>query len=249
MRNFIDFKRFVLFLTLFVLPFAAYAQMFSVQPDRQGPAGIPGTSIKAGVSYMDFSYNGEFASVSNTTFVRAFQFNAPMLYMGVDLEGFSAWGLYGRTMGPRNVTYTQIGASIGNEFYLIPGFNFSLTVPLKLATDYVVAKPSGDLNLRDEFKQNTFGIHSGIGIRARLSRSVRFHADGSAGFSYSVSGMGSSGGTVVDWGVRNRFFIDEITGRFGLVAGFDINRRNYNLEIDRFDYKATQQVLVIGITF
>lgn len=247
MKN--SIRYFVLSLSIIYLlnPVSVDAQMFSVQPERQQTIYVPDLSINFGFSYIDFQYRGPFM-VDAFTPAGSFEFSEPVFHIGVDMPGFSAYGLFGRSLGTANNSYSQIGASVGNNFFIIPGRTFNLSVPVRLATDYVVVKNNQLLNTQ-EFKQNTFGIHSGLEMRTRLSNKSRFEVLGSAGYSYSVSGFGNSGGTATDLSLKNRLYFDGIIRQYGLMIGFELSSRKYDLENEIYRYLAVQQQVVFGITF
>jgi len=225
--------------------------MFSVQPDRQVTNYTPGIAITVGYSAMSFDYRGpNYISVApgqgqvGTTF----QFKDPLFQIGVEMMGFSAYGLFGSNLGEFNNAYSQIGASIGNQVPLIRSSAFRLGIPIRLATDYIVIK-NNTLLTSQEFKQNTFGIHGGVDLDVRLANAVRFEAIGLAGYSYSVSGFGNSGGTAVDLVLKNRLYFDNLVRQYGIVLGFDLNSRKYNLDDNRYNHLALQQMVTIGVTF
>lgn len=230
---------------------SAQAQMFSVQPDRQVTNYTPGIAVTAGYSAMSFDYRGpNYSTVTpgpgqvGTTF----QFSDPLFQIGVEMMGFSAYGLFGRNLGEFNNAYSQVGASIGNQVPLIRSSAFRLGIPIRLATDYIVVK-NNTLLTSQEFKQNTFGIHGGVDFAVRLANAVRFEVAGLAGYSYSVSGFGNSGGTAVDLVLKNRLYFDNLVRQYGIVVGFDLNSRKYTLDDNRYDHLALQQMVIIGVTF
>ena len=224
--------------------------MFSVQPQRQQSNFIPDVAVNIGLSYMNFAYRGsELRGVAPGNNVgRTFEFNEPLYHISVDMVGFSAYGLFGRSLGDFNNSYSQVGASIGNSIGLINSSAFRLLLPVKLSSDYVIVRNS-DIFANQEFKQNTFGIHSGIEMRARLSQKVRFLVSGSGGYSFSVSGFGNSGGTATDLGLKNKLYFDAIYRQYGLVIGVELHSRKYKLDDARYDHLATQQSITLGITF
>jgi hypothetical protein len=237
--------------TYFFMPGLANAQMFSVQPERQTTAFIPDVAITVGYSAMSFDYRGpNFMTIIpgpgqvGTTF----QFSEALLHLGIDMPGFSAYGLFGRGLGEFNNSYSQVGASIGNQIPLIRSSAFRLSVPLRIATDYIIVSNNNLLNSQ-EFKQNTFGIHGGIDFAVRLAPAVRFEVAGMAGYSYSVSGFGNSGGTASDLSLKNRLYFDNLVRQYGMLIGFDLNSRKYDLEDNRYDHLALQQMVTIGVTF
>ncbi len=225
--------------------------MFSVQPDRQVTNYTPGIAITAGYSAMSFDYRGpNFSTIipGPEQIGSTFQFTDPLFQVGVEMLGFSAYALFGRNLGEFSNAYSQIGASIGNQVPLIRSSAFRLGVPIRLATDYIIVK-NNTLLTSQEFKQNTFGIHSGLDFAVRLASRLRFEASGLAGYSYSVSGFGNSGGTAVDLVLKNRLYFDNLLRQYGVVVGFDLNSRKYSLDDNRYDHLALQQMVTIGVTF
>jgi hypothetical protein len=225
--------------------------MFSVQPDRQVTNYTPTIAITAGYSAMNFEYRGpnfETVTPGPDQIGSTFQFKEPLLQVGVEMLGFSAYGLFGRNLGEFNNAYSQVGASIGNQVPLVRSSAFRLGIPIRLATDYIVVK-NNTLLTSQEFKQNTFGIHGGVDFAVRLANSVRFEAMGLAGYSYSVSGFGNSGGTAVDLVLKNRLYFDNLVRQYGLMVGLDLNSRKYALDDNRYDHLALQQMVTIGVTF
>lgn len=237
--------------TYFLFPQVGQAQMFSVQPERQTTNIIPGIAITAGYSSMNFEYRGpNYQNVlpDPSQIGTTFQFNDPLYQIGVEMLGFSAYGLFGRSLGAFNNAYSQFGASIGNQLPLIRSSAIRLGLPIRLATDYIIIK-NNTLLTSQEFKQNTFGIHSGIDLSVRLASSIRFEASGLAGYSYSVSGFGNSGGTATDLVLKNRLYLDNLVRQYGVVVGFDLNSRTYSLDDNRYDHIALQQMVIVGVTF
>ena len=250
-------KRLLLFFTLiftttyFYSPVTAEAQMFSVQPERKTVQVTPELAVIIGYSAMTFDYRGpdhRMVIASPDQIGTTFQFNDHLFQVGLEMTGFSVYGLFGRNLGQYNNAYSQLGASIGNQVYLIRSTAFRLGIPIRLATDYIVVK-NNTLLTSQEFKQNTFGIHAGLDLAVKLSDSVRFGAQGSGGYSYSVSGFGNSGGTAVDLTLKNRLYVDNLFRQYGLLIGFDLNSRDYHLDDNRYDHLALQQMVSIGVTF
>lgn len=237
-----------LLITYITIPQKGIAQMFSVNPEREITT-IPMSSVSFGLSFMDFAYRGPDDIISN---VPNFSFNDPLYLVSLDVEGFSAFGLFGRKLSNNNNSYSQysqFGASISNNFVIQPGSVFNVLVPIKIATDYLIITSNDNRYSAKEMKQNTFGIHGGLEIRARLGQQVRFLVGSTAGYGFSVSGFGTSGGSAVDWAFQNRVFIDRLINNFGLTFGFDLKSRKYNLDDPYFNYRAQQQVVVVGVTF
>lgn len=237
--------------TYFFVPNVAQSQMFSVQPERQTTIFVPDVAVSFGYSAMNFDYRGpNFQNVvpSPTNVGTTFQFSEPLFHVGIEMPGFSAYGLFGRGLGEFNNSYSQVGASIGNQISLIRSSAFRLSVPLRLATDYIIVSNNNLLSTQ-EFKQNTFGIHGGIDFAVRLASSVRFEVAGMAGYSYSVSGFGNSGGTARDLSLKNRLYFDNLVRQYGMLIGLDLNSRKYDLDDNRYSHLALQQMVTIGVTF
>lgn len=234
-----------LLITYITIPEKGNAQMFSVQPEHNITT-IPMNSISVGASFMDFAYRGPSQIIGSPA---DFSFSEPLMHLSLDLEGFSAFGLYGRNLGQHNTTYSHFGASVSNNIVVLPGSTLNILIPIRIATDYLVVRNNNLFNAGDEMKQNSFGLHGGLEIRARLGRQVRYLVGSTAGFSFSTSGFGVSGGNAVDWAFQNRFFFDRLFNNVGLTVGFDIKSRRYNLDDRQFNYRALQQAAVVGITF
>lgn len=234
-----------LLITYITIPEKGNAQMFSVEPERSITT-IPINSLSVGVSFMDFAYRGPEQLLGSPA---DFSFNGPLMNLALDLEGFSAFGLYGRNLGEHNSTYSHFGASVSNNLVLAAGNTLNVMVPIKISTDYLVVRNSALFNAGDEMKQNSFGLQGGLELRARMGRQVRFMAGSTGGYSFSTSGFGVSGGNAVDWSIQNRFFFDRLFNSVGLTVGFDIKSRRYNLDDRQFNYRALQQAVVIGATF
>lgn len=224
--------------------------MFSVEPQRQQTSFVPDMAINFGISYMNFAHRGSAITGGQpgNNVGQTFEFSEPLYHVSIDMVGFSAYGLFGRSLGDFNNSYSQVGASIGNSIGLINSSAFRVLLPLKLSSDYVIVR-NNDIFANQEFKQNTFGIHSGLEMRARLSQKVRFLVSGSGGYSFSVSGFGNSGGTATDLGLKNKLYFDAIYRQYGLVIGVELNSRKYKLDDARYDHLATQQSITLGITF
>lgn len=250
MKHIIKYLSACLTLIYLLAPLSVNAQMFSVQPQRQQTNFIPDISVNVGLSYMNFAHRGSTMSggQSGNNVGQTFEFSDPLYHISVDMVGFSAYGLFGRSLGDFNNSYSQVGASIGNSIALINSSSFRLLLPVRLSSDYVIVK-NNNIFTNQEFKQNTFGIHSGIEMRARLAEKVRFAVFGSGGYSFSVSGFGNSGGTATDLGIKNKLYFDAIFRQYGLVLGVELHSRKYNLDDVRYDHLATQQSITVGITF
>jgi hypothetical protein len=246
-KRFIPILAFYFTITYLVSPELTQAQMFSVQPERQTVSYVPDISISVGYSSMSFDYRGLLPGGSGEVGT-TFGFNDPLFHIGIGMPGFSAYGLFGRSLGAFNNTYSQVGASIGNEVPLIRSSVFQLGIPIRLATDYILVK-NNSIFTAQEFKQNTFGIHAGIEMSTRLTNNIRFLVNGMTGYSYSVSGFGNSGGTATDLVLKNRLYFDNLFRQYGLLIGLDINSRKYDLEDARYNYIAIQQMLSLGVTF
>lgn len=234
-----------LIITYITFPEKGNAQMFSVQPE-QNITAIPMNSFSVGVSFLDFAYRGPSQIMGSPA---DFSFTEPLMHLSLDLEGFSAFGLYGRNLGQYNTTYSHFGASVSNNIVVLPSSTLNILIPVRISTDYLVVRNNSLFNAGDEMKQNSFGFHGGLEIRARLGRQVRYMVGSTAGYSFSTSGFGVSGGNALDWNFQNRFFFDRLFNNVGLTVGFDIKSRRYNLDDRQFNYRAMQQAVVVGVTF
>lgn len=228
-----------------LMPARADAQMFSVQP-RQEVASIPTNLVLGGVSYTVMNYRGP-AELLNTPV--NYSFEAPLTTIAFETEGFSARAVFGRDLGEYDSSYSEFGASINSAVILVPGRTFGILAPFRLSTDYVLIRNSEINSAADEFKQNTVAGHLGLELRSRLSPRARFRATGMAGFGYSVTDYGISGGTTVDWSVHNTLYFDSLFRDIGLAVGYRLENRRYNLEDDALNYLMMRQKIVLGITF
>lgn len=239
-----------LFLLLAIALLAAEtinAQMFSVRTERE-QITIPRTAISGGVSLTDFAYRGPSdQQIEGTN--QDYSFSAPLAYMHIDLQGFTLYGVYGRGLGDFSNVYSELGAEISNGVLLTGSPVFSVLVPITLGTNYVLVRNQSLQSTADEFRQNSLGIKSGLQMNARLSRASRFQVDAQAGYAFSVTGYGLSGGSAADWNLSNRLFFDRIFGDVGIVVGLDIRSRRYRLDESIFNYRTTQQQLTLGLTF
>lgn len=232
-------------LLLMIFASNGYAQMFSVQSERERIT-TPRSAASFGVSFVDFQYRGPAESAGTAA---DYSFSAPLAHLRLDLQGLTLYGIYGRNLGEQSNVYSEFGAEISGGVVLVPGDAFNVVFPIALATDYVLARNQRIQSTAEEFRQNNLGIKGGLQINARLSPQARFTAEAMTGYSFSITGYGLSSGNAVDWQLNNRIYFDRLFNQFGIVAGFDLKSRRYNLEENDFNYRTIYQNLVIGITF
>lgn len=235
----------LLLVTGLLLPLQASAQMFSVQsqPDR---ITIPESGVSAGISFVDFRYRGPDGLLAAN---EDYSFSAPLAHVRLDLAAFSVYGIYGRGIGPRDNVFSELGASINSGFVVLPGTSLNLIIPLSLSTEYVLVRNQRIINNTDEFRQNNFGLKSGLQMNAQLSQRSRFMVEGTGSYAFSITGYGLSSGSATGLELTNRLYFDRIFGQVGILLGFDIETRRYRLEEDRFNYRSVYQNVVLGITF
>jgi hypothetical protein len=233
------------FTAVLLLPLSLEAQMFSVGTERQ-QITLPQSAVFAGVQQVNFAYRGpaEFRGTATD-----YSFNTPLTHIRLDMQGLNLFATYGRGIGDFENVYSELGGHVRGGVVLLPGATFNVTVPVLLSTDYILIKNNRVTNNADEFRQNNLGIKSGLQMNARFGNRTRFSTEAIAGYMFSITGYGLSSGSVNDWHINNRLYMDRLFGQAGLVFGLDVQSRKYRLEERRFNYRNIYQSFVVGISF
>jgi hypothetical protein len=235
----------IIFALLLLMPVHAAAQMFSVRSEQQRIT-VPQSAVYAGVQMVNFAYRGPAEFRGSAT---DYSFDSPLTHIRLDIQGLNLFATYGRGLGNFENVYSELGGHVRGGVVLIPGETFNLSVPVLLSTDYILIKNNRVTNNVDDFRQNNLGIKSGIQMNARFGKRTRFSTESVAGYMFSITGYGLSSGSVNDWHINNRLYLDRLFGQAGLVIGLDVQSRRYRLEENRFNYRNIYQTFVIGVSF
>ncbi|PWN05941.1 hypothetical protein [Rhodohalobacter mucosus] len=237
----------VLFLTLsmFFLPGAANAQMFSIgdQSTEQRP-NAPGIYTIAGFSWepASFSFQGNGVPVSERV-----DFDDSILRLRLETPGLElSLGMGGELTGMDETTFTNVSARILNQFYIYRKENMNVFLPVQISTDLLRVRRA---NTRFEFQQSSFIIGSGIGSSFRVGDRIDFTLRATPNYGFSFSQGNLFGGSLFRFDGKSYLVIRNVIGRRSLALGYHFDFRRYDVEEELNDYDFTSHSFTLGIAF
>jgi len=193
--NKVNFK-----LTLFLFLFLAFeslsAQMFSVKSQKKDTfTDESSLIISAGVSFLDFSYNGKTSSDYRLETAQ-FNFNDPVYYLHGQFGLVHIHFDYGSSLGPQNqLRYSSLSLTFLGNLNLTRTRNFNIGIPIHLTTDSFTIS-SSDVNLTESrFEQTGFTFGTGIESSFQFQPWLRLHISQLAHYGFSARGIGGNYGS------------------------------------------------------
>lgn len=229
-------------IALMLMPLSAEAQMFSVKNENRRSV-VPRAGLYIGLEPSNFEYTGP----DNPSLPR-YDFKAPILRIRMETPALQLYTGYGAGFtGLDNISYFNIGARLGRPFPIVRNRRAMVLLPLELMTDYTLA--TNDRYTGDQFSQSSLALGLGLEGHFRLSKTFRLKLGVIPHYGYSLAMGGTFSGQLVDVSGQARIYIDDIFNGNGLSIGYDYGYRNYNVDVDRFDYRLNSHSFVVGITF
>jgi hypothetical protein len=230
-------------------PGLASAQMFSIDNNSTPNGSIPGVAVYVGIEPTNFEYQG---SGAEETERGLYGFNGPIARFSIEGRGINAYlGTGGSITGLDDISYFDAGVKIGYGLSVYRAEDISVHIPFQLHSAYTRSS-NNDVAIPGvpEFQQGTFEIAGGAELNARLAPQFRIGANilPSYGFSFSTRER-DAGGRIFGVEGEARLYFDRLFGSAGLSVGYNYNLRDYDIEGELLDYKATGHSFLVGITF
>ncbi len=235
-------------LLLWAWPALAAAQMFSID-DSPGSGSVPDIAVYAGIEPTSSEYQG---SGDAGPAAGIYEFNGPVVRFAIEGRGLNAYlGTGGSTTGLDDVSYFDAGVKLGYGLPLYRTENLGLQIPVQLHSAYTRSS-NNEISLPGvpEFQQGTFEIAGGAELHARPASQFRIGASilPSYGFSFSTRER-DAGGSIFGVEGEARLYFDRLFESAGLSIGYNYNYRDYDIDGELLDYKATGHSFLVGITF
>ncbi len=234
-----------LILFLAIMPVTLQAQMFSVEePERRiRPSS---NSVTAGPEFLTMRLR-EGESFSG----RVYNFTEPVYRVRIELPGVEIYGGFRNQIGDADsLNYLNLGANISGSLQLARSRSAGILLPIWLTTDYTRVKETGNQQPENEqFRQSSASIGLGAGAYVNPVRNIRVRAEFVPQIGFTLSSMGSDSGQLASLNGRLKFHVDQIFGRYGLVASYNYTWRRYSGTDDRFHYDLEGHHVGLGITF
>lgn len=225
---------------LYVQP--VHAQMFSYgNVDRS--MQIQSNQVVVGTEWVNFDYQG------NATPAPGERFDAEgmalLLALETDAIDMYIRGLGGIT-GVPDASFFNLGARLHSRLRLFHNDWFSVLFPFHLQTDLLRSRQENSSN---QFQQTA--ILAGAGLSANLGTRTSIQANASLIPSYGFSNSAGAffGGSARSLEGRFRLSIPGILPNNRIVAGYDYRFREYDIDIDIYDYRLRSHSVVLGFTF
>ena len=222
---------------------SAKGQMFSVESGT--PSRIQRSShLNVGWGLTQFDHFGDSA------YVPGYDFDASAIYASYESDAFAFHGaIGGEYTGADSTRYLNFGFELNQMIPFNQSRKYRIGLPLQLSTDYTTVRNNNYVGAADQFQQST--LKGGIGIKAILQFTdgliLRSRALGKYGFSFSPGNTFIGSLAEVEW--KNRFVIANIFNDRGLVIGYDLQYRRFDIDVDRYDYDLFMNRFTIGIAF
>jgi hypothetical protein len=239
-------------LTLFVLlaisflPISSQAQMFSVGTDNRTNFGnIYSPYVRAGVQFIDFSYEG--SNINNDPLFTPLTFNGEAAYLAYESLGFNInVGLGNSLTGLNETKYFSLNLNFKNPFYIINNQSFKAGIPVKLDSRLISVR-NDDIN--EEFSQTS--LSAGAGLTAAIINQSKFNITGEflTSYGFSSASGGFLGGSV--FGLNGSARINFYNLLFGknLSLGYDYIYDSYDIDEERLDYDLSGHTITLGVSF
>lgn len=224
------------------------AQMFSVD-DAPRDGSIPDMAVYAGLEAIDFQYQGA-STLQGAAGI--YEFSGAIVRLAAEARGLTFYlGTGGKATGLDDVSYFDAGIQAGYGFALHRGENLLLVLPVQLHSG--LTRVSNNEMVTPgvpEFQQGALELAGGLELNARPA--PRFRITGSVlpsyGFSFSTRER-DAGGSIFGLEGKARLFFDHLFGAAGLSVGYSYDLRDYDIDGEFLDYKASGHNVLIGITF
>lgn len=225
-------------------PFAAKAQMFSIdnpEPARERTLGF--TSF-AGISWepVRFAFQGEMdGSVELLDFsdpALRFRFDTPALVISL--------GFGGSLTGMNDASLLSVNARLLNNIVAIRRANFQFGLPVQLTSDLTRVRMD---ETDTEFQQSSLVFGSGLFSNAKLSDRLSLNLTATPNYGFSFSQGNFFGGSLFRFDSKVLLFIHNLFGDSDLTLGYHFDYRRYNIDGNIYDYDYTSHSITIGIGF
>jgi hypothetical protein len=236
----------VVLVSLLLLPRTTTAQMFSVEDEqpRQRTSG-PVNNIFIGWEPSDFSYFGPSQTPEQRT---SYEMDDPIFRIRYESLGTELFLGYGDDVtGTDSVDFFHIGGSFSRPLPLYMSKEFRLYLPIQLQADLTLA--SNEYRLQDKFQQSNILIGAGPGISINITPKTRWSTSALTSIGYSLSPGGTFGGVTYQLNAQTRLALIQLFGSVGLSLGYDYTFKQFDISVNRFDYKLRAHSFLIGVNF
>ncbi len=244
----------------------AHAQLFSYGGDDDGPT----QTISFGYHWIDFTYNGDDASVSpNFTFVEpalGLVYSRPNLYASVAFgsqdapQGNASPGLTDPQESLRliDVAFSTFGG------LPIPGLTeasrTTVFIPIVLHSSYRRVRLENDRDdvITEDFNFTVLGIGTGLAVRSELGPAVRFYARATPIIGLALRSFGDTTGRATRVEADAQLYIGRLIQGVGLSIGYRYGLTSWNTSASDlfpnisdqfFDYNGSHHIFNIGFNW
>ena len=243
-------------LLLIGFPQLASGQMFSYEADRPRQ----GQALSLGYILMDFAYDGEGDPQPRL------DFDAPVYALRYARSGFDLSVAFGRQdasepEGQSRLSLIDATLMIYGGIPLTGRGNFRnrIYLPILVYSGYrtVGRDLRGELT-NELFNFTALGIGTGLGFSSQLGDLINLEARATPVLALALRSFEGSAGTSRLFDASVDLHILELVNQFGLSIGYgfrvqswDINASDlaFDLDDNTFDYRATEQVIRIGVNW
>ena len=230
---------------------AVKAQMFSVGEEARALTP-PSSSLMIGFEPLDFSYQGDISQLESEG-VPNYTFNELIYRIRLEVPAFQLYGGYGRNIpyegDDETLTFTNIGVRLTGGVNVFSRERFNVVLPFEVNPEYTQVNTTLSTDQRNEFRQSSILVGTGISLHWRPLERLRFSTRGLPMVGFAVSSYSGEGGIRYQIENRNRIYIDNLYGQVGLMLGVDFRFDRFNSNQNRFMYDSFGNSVLIGVTF
>jgi hypothetical protein len=217
------------------------AQMFSVS-DRRAEVTEPTSILRIGTSITDFSYMG----TSTQNGPELLNIDQSILVASFETMGLSANALIGnRISGVKDGSFFDLNIKFTNGIRIIRRQKVQFGIPIQLSTGLTT---SNDDFYEDRFNQSYFSGGTGLFINNRISQKFRASLNGLIGYGFSNSSGGFFGGNLVYYSASARINWLNAIGNRTLSIGYDFFLREFDIDVNKYDYNLSSHQITLGIS-
>ncbi len=234
---------------LLLIPSISYSQMFSVEePERRARPAT--NALLFGLDFIDISFRPD-----SDEFSVVYDVSAPIYRFRLDLPGIEAYAGFRTNLGDNGadadtLNYLNLGANISGAMPVTGSSRMGIVLPIWLTTDFTqVRSTDSDQPEAEQFRQSSASVGIGAGGYIMISNRIRIRAEMVPQIGFTVSALGSDSGQLGSLKGRLRIHMDQIVGRFGLVAGYNYSWHRYTGGEERLRYDISSHNVTVGVSF
>ncbi|MEX2656334.1 MAG: hypothetical protein WD272_02365 [Balneolales bacterium] len=174
----------------------------------------------------------------------------PVYRLRLDMSGLEVYGGFKTKIGNADtLNYLNLGINISGAIPVTRNPQIGITLPMWLSTDFTRVRSTRQQSETDQFRESSASVGLGIGLFYKLSQNIRFQAESVPQIGFTVTSLGADSGQIMSLNNRLRLYFDQLTGRYGLLIGYDYSWRRYSGGEERFHYDMTSNNVSLGVSF